>query len=158
MRDPKGGWGGVDGHPASVKNFLDQTLKRLDTDYIDLYHPARLDPNVPIQETVGAIADMVQAGYVRHIGLSEVGVDTIRRAHSVHPVSWLQMEYSLFSRGIEREILFVLRELKISLSAYGVLSRGLLSGAWTKERSGNSADVRNFGHVSKGIILSVIWT
>lgn len=145
LRDPKGGWGGVDGRPASVKNFLAQTLKRLDTDYIDLYQPARLDPNVPIEETVGAIADMVQAGYVRHIGLSEVGVDTIRRAHSVHPVSWLQMEYSLFSRGIEREILFVLRELKISLSAYGVLSRGLLSGAWTKERSGNSADVRNFG-------------
>ncbi|MBW7452469.1 aldo/keto reductase [Paenibacillus sepulcri] len=145
LRDPKGGWGGVDGRPASVKNFLAQTLKRLDTDYIDLYQPARLDPNVPIEETVGAVADMVQAGYVRHIGLSEVGVDTIRRAHSVHPVSWLQIEYSLFSRGIEREILPVLRELKISLSAYGVLSRGLLSGAWTKERSGNPADIRNFG-------------
>ncbi len=139
LRDPKGGWGGVDGRPASVKNFLAQTLKRLDTDYIDLYQPARLDPNVPIEETVGAIADMVKAGYVRQIGLSEVGVDT------VFPVSWLQIEYSLFSRGIEREILPVLRELNISLSAYGVLSRGLLSGAWTKERSANPGDARSFG-------------
>lgn len=144
LLDPGGGWGGFDGRPASVKNFLAMTLKRLNTDYIDLYQPARLDPNVPIEETVGAIAEMVQAGYVRHIGLSEVGAGTIRRAHAVHPVSWLQIEYSLFSRGIEREILPVLRELGISLSAYGVLSRGLLSGMWTKERSAIPGDFRGF--------------
>ncbi|MFM9278533.1 aldo/keto reductase [Paenibacillus jiagnxiensis] len=145
LRDPQGGFGGVDGRPASVKNFLTMTLQRLNTDYIDLYQPARLDPNVPIEETVGAVAEMVQAGYVRHIGLSEAGADTIRRAHAVHPISWLQIEYSLFSRGIEREILPVLRELGISLNPYGVLDRGLLSGTWTKERSANPGDFRVSG-------------
>ena len=109
-------------------NFLAYTLQRLGTDYIDLYRPARLDPTVPIEDTVGAIADMVKAGYVRHIGLSEVGADTIRRAHKVHPIADLQIEYSLMSRGIEQTILPTLRELGISVTAYGVLSRGLLSG------------------------------
>ncbi|MCQ6268752.1 aldo/keto reductase [Fictibacillus sp. WQ 8-8] len=134
--------GGGDYRPQTVKNFLADSLRRLGVEYIDLYQPSRVDPNVPIEETVGAIADMVKAGYVRHIGLSEVGVDTIRRAHAVHPISWLQIEYSLFNRGIESNILPTLRELGISLSAYGVLSRGLLSGTWSKDRVISSDDKR----------------
>ena len=128
LRAPDGAWGGNDARPQAVKNFLSYTLRRLGTNYIDLYRPARLDPNVPIEDTIGAIADMVRAGYVRHIGLSEVGVDTIRRAHAVHKIADLQIEYSLMSRGIEAAILPTLRALGISLTAYGVLSRGLLSG------------------------------
>ena len=128
LRGPDNSWGGFDGRPQAVKNFLAYTLKRLDTDYIDLYRPARLDPDVPIEDTIGAIADMVKAGYVRHIGLSEVGADTIRRAHAVHPIADLQIEYSLMSRGIEASILPTARELGISITAYGILSRGLLSG------------------------------
>jgi aryl-alcohol dehydrogenase-like predicted oxidoreductase len=128
MRDPAGGWGGNDGRPQAVKNFLAYTLRRLGTDYIDVYRPARLDPAVPIEDTIGAIADMVRAGYVRHIGLSEAGPDTIRRAHAVHPIADLQIEYSLMSRGVEAAILPVTRQLGIAITAYGVLSRGLLSG------------------------------
>jgi aryl-alcohol dehydrogenase-like predicted oxidoreductase len=128
LRDPAGGWGGNDARPQAVKNFLTYTLRRLGTEYVDLYRPARLDPAVPVEDTVGAIADMVRAGYVRHIGLSEVGVDTVRRAHAVHKIADLQIEYSLMSRGIEAAILPALRQLGISVTAYGVLSRGLLSG------------------------------
>ena len=124
LRGPDGGWGGNDGRPQAVKNFLAYTLRRLGTDYIDIYRPARLDPAVPIEDTIGAIADMVRAGYVRHIGLSEVGAETIRRAHAVHPICDLQIEYSLMSRGIEKAILPVTRELGIAITAYGVLSRG----------------------------------
>jgi aryl-alcohol dehydrogenase-like predicted oxidoreductase len=142
LRDPAGGWAGADGRPASVKNFLAYSLKRLGTDYIDIYRPARLDPAVPIEETVGAIADMVKAGYVRYIGLSEVGADTIRRAAAVHPISDLQIEYSLLSRGIEDNILPTTRELGISITAYGVLSRGLLSGHWSNERNLPQTDFR----------------
>ncbi|MEO6919478.1 MAG: aldo/keto reductase [Collimonas sp.] len=144
MRDPASGWIGVDGRPAAVKNFLAYTLRRLGTDHIDIYRPARLDPNVPIEETVGAIADLVKAGYVRHIGLSEVGVQTIRRAQSVHSISDLQIEYSLISRGMEAEILPVCRELGIGVTAYGVLSRGLISGHWTKEKTLTPGDFRSF--------------
>ncbi len=128
MRDPSGAFIGHDARPLAVKNFLAYSLKRLGTDYIDIYRPARLDPNVPIEDTIGAIADMVRAGYVRHIGLSEAGTDTIRRAHKVHPIVDLQIEYSLMSRGIEQKILPTTRELGIAITAYGVLSRGLLSG------------------------------
>ena len=131
LRDPGGGWSGFDSRPASVRNFLAMTLKRLGTDYIDIYRPSRLDPTVPIEDTVGAIADMVKAGYVRHIGLSEVGADTIRRAVAVHPIVDLQIEYSLISRGIEAEILPTCRALGVGITAYGVLSRGLLSGNWS---------------------------
>jgi aryl-alcohol dehydrogenase-like predicted oxidoreductase len=127
QRDPSGAFIGHDASPAGAKNSLAYTLTRLGTDYVDLYQPARLDPRVPIEETVGAIAEMVQAGYVRHIGLSEVGAETIRRAHAVHPIAALQIEYSLMSRGIEAEILPTVRELGISVTAYGILSRGLLS-------------------------------
>jgi aryl-alcohol dehydrogenase-like predicted oxidoreductase len=143
LRDPSGGWNGNDGRPVAVKNFLTYTLRRLGTEYIDIYRPARVDPNVPIEETVGAIADMVKAGYVRHIGLSEAGVDTIRRAAAVHPIADLQIEYALISRGIEREILPTCRELGIGITAYGVLSRGLLSGHWSKERTMGPGDFRS---------------
>jgi aryl-alcohol dehydrogenase-like predicted oxidoreductase len=142
LRDPNRGWAGYDARPAAVRNFLAYSLQRLAVDYIDIYRPARLDPNVPIEETVGAIADLVKAGYVRHIGLSEVGAETIRRARAVHPISDLQIEYSLISRGIESQILPVCRELGIGITAYGVLSRGLISGHWSKERSG-AADFRS---------------
>ena len=111
-----------------MKTALAYSLQRLGTDHIDIYRPARLDPDVPIEETVGAIAELVKAGYVRHIGLSEVGADTIRRAAAVHPICDLQIEYSLISRGIERAILPTCRELGIAITAYGVLSRGLISG------------------------------
>jgi aryl-alcohol dehydrogenase-like predicted oxidoreductase len=127
QRDPSGAFIGHDASPAAAKNSLAYTLTRLGTDYVDLYQPARLDPRVPIEDTVGAIAEMVKAGYVRHIGLSEMGADTIRRAHAVHPIAALQIEYSLMSRGIEAEILPTVRELGISVTAYGILSRGLLS-------------------------------
>jgi len=127
LRGPDGTWHGSDNRPAAVKNFLAYSLTRLGTDYIDLYQPARVDPAVPIEDTIGAIADMVQAGYVRHIGLSEAGADTIRRAHEVHRIAALQIEYSLMSRGVEQTILPVLRELGIALVAYGVLSRGLIA-------------------------------
>ena len=129
LRDPAGGWGGQDGRPEAVRNFLTYSLRRLGVDHVDVYRPARLDPGVPIEDTVGVIAEMVQAGYVRHIGLSEVGADTVRRAQSVHPIVDLQIEYSLLSRGIEAEILPACRELGIGITAYGVLSRGLLSGS-----------------------------
>ena len=138
LRDPAGQILGIDGRPAAVKTSLAYTLRRLGTDYVDIYRPARLDPAVPIEETVGAIADMVRAGYVRHVGLSEVGADTLRRAHAVHPIADLQIEYSLISRGIEGEILPTCRELGIGITAYGVLSRGLLSGHWSPERAGAS--------------------
>jgi aryl-alcohol dehydrogenase-like predicted oxidoreductase len=132
LRDPAGSWAGYDARPTAVKNFLAYTLQRLRLDHIDIYRPARLDPRVPIEDTVGAIADMVKSGYVRHIGLSEVGAHTLRRAAAVHPVSDLQIEYSLISRGIEREILPTARELGIGITAYGVLSRGLISGHWQR--------------------------
>jgi aryl-alcohol dehydrogenase-like predicted oxidoreductase len=127
QRDPSGAFIGHDASPANVKTSLAYTLTRLGTDHVDLYQPARLDPRVPIEDTVGAIAEMVQAGYVRYIGLSEMGADTIRRAHAVHPIAALQIEYSLVSRGIEARILPTVRELGISVTAYGILSRGLLS-------------------------------
>jgi aryl-alcohol dehydrogenase-like predicted oxidoreductase len=143
LRDPANTPGGIDGRPAAVKNFLAYTLRRLGSGYVDIYRPARLDPAVPVEETVGAIADMVRAGYVRHVGLSEVGADTLRRAHAVHPIADLQIEYSLFSRGIEAAILPACRELGIGVTAYGVLSRGLLSGHWSKERAEATRELRS---------------
>ena len=127
QRAPDGSWLGYDARPAAVKTALAYSLKRLGTDHIDIYRPARLDPNVPIEDTIGAIAEMIQAGYVRFIGLSEVGPDTIRRAASVHPIVDLQIEYSLISRGPETKIFPLLADLGIGVTAYGVLSRGLLS-------------------------------
>jgi aryl-alcohol dehydrogenase-like predicted oxidoreductase len=132
LRGPDGNWLGMDTRPASVKNFLGYSLRRLGVDHLDIYRPGRLDPNVPIEDTIGAIADLVKAGYVRAIGLSEVGPDTIRRAHAVHPITDLQIEYSLVSRGPEARIVPLLSELGIGVTAYGVLSRGLLSGSKPK--------------------------
>ena len=144
LRDPANAFIGIDTRPAAIKNFLAYSLQRLGTDYVDIYRPARLDPNVPIEDTIGAIADLVKAGYIRHIGLSEVGAETIRRAHAVHPIVDLQIEYSLISRGIEQEILPVCRELGIGITAYGVLSRGLIRGHWSPARSVAKNDFR--GH------------
>jgi aryl-alcohol dehydrogenase-like predicted oxidoreductase len=144
LRDPAGGWSGFDARPAAVKNFVAYSLQRLGVDHIDIYRPARLDPQVPIEETVGAIAELVKAGYVRHIGLSEVGAKTLRRAAAVHPIADLQIEYALISRGIEASILPACRELGIGVTAYGVLSRGLISGHWRKEGSG-PGDYRSTG-------------
>jgi aryl-alcohol dehydrogenase-like predicted oxidoreductase len=129
LRTPEGAWAGFDGRPVAVKNFAAYSLKRLGVSHIDIYRPARLDPNVPIEDTIGAIADLIRAGYVRYAGLSEVGADTIRRAHAVHPIVDLQIEYSLVSRGPETQIFPLLKELGIGVTAYGVLSRGLLSSS-----------------------------
>ena len=132
LRGPDGAWSGYDSRPAAIRNFLAYSLQRLGTDHIDIYRPSRLDPAVPIEETMGALADLVKAGYIRHVGLSEVGSETIRRAAAVHPVCDLQIEYSLISRGIEDDILPTCRALGIPVTAYGVLSRGLISGHWQK--------------------------
>ncbi|GAA3239923.1 aldo/keto reductase [Nonomuraea helvata] len=142
QRDYDGNWLGYDGRPSAVKTSLAYTLRRLDTDHVDVYRIARVDPDVPIEETVGAIAEEVRKGHVRHIGLSEAGAETIRRANAVYPIADVQLEYSLLSRGIERDILPACRELGIAVTAYGVLSRGLLSGHWSKERELGKGDFR----------------
>jgi aryl-alcohol dehydrogenase-like predicted oxidoreductase len=139
LRGPDSSWNGVDTRPSAIKNSLGYSLRRLGTDHVDVYRPARLDPAVPIEETVGALAELVEAGWIRHIGLSEVGTDTLRRAVAVHPIADVQIEYSLISRGVETAILPAARELGVGITAYGVLSRGLLSGHWTADR-----DVRDF--------------
>lgn len=143
LRGPDLTFLGFDGRPAAVKTALAYTLQRLGTDYIDIYQPARIDPTVPIEETIGAIGEMVAAGYVRYIGLSEAGAETLRRAHATHPITELQIEYSLLSRGIEDNILPTARELGIGVTAYGVLSRGLLSGHWSRDRSATAGDFRS---------------
>jgi aryl-alcohol dehydrogenase-like predicted oxidoreductase len=142
QRGPDGAWLGYDARPAAVKTALAYSLNRLGTEHIDIYRPARLDPSVPIEETIGAIAELVDAGYVRHIGLSEVGPETIRRAAAVHPICDLQIEYSLISRRPEARILPTCRELGIAVTAYGVLSRGLISGHFSPERELESGDFR----------------
>ncbi|WP_336209032.1 aldo/keto reductase [Nonomuraea sp. LPB2021202275-12-8] len=144
QRDYDGAWLGYDARPAAVRTALAYTLRRLRTDYVDVYRPARVDPQVPVEETVGAIAEEVKKGHVRHIGLSEVSAGTIRRAHAVHPITDVQIEYSLLSRGIESEILPTCRELGIGVTAYGVLSRGLLGGHWAKDRTLAAGDFRAF--------------
>jgi len=142
MRAPKGNFVAIDARPAAVKNFLAYTLRRLGTDYVDLYQPTRVDPNVPIEDTIGAVSEMVKAGYVRHIGLSEASSETIRRAHAVHPIVALQIEYSIVTRGVEADILPALRHLGISLVAYGVFSRGLLTGHAPSRDSAGQGDIR----------------
>ncbi|MGY1580396.1 aldo/keto reductase [Streptomyces sp. MN13] len=142
LRGPDGSWLGYDGRPEAVKNFAAYSLQRLGVDHLDVYRLARLDPSVPIEETVGAIAELVEQGYVRHIGLSEVGADTVRRAAATAPIADLQIEYSLISRGIEDRILPTTRELGIGITAYGVLSRGLISGHFTADRQLAANDFR----------------
>jgi aryl-alcohol dehydrogenase-like predicted oxidoreductase len=144
LRGPDGRPVGSDGRPELVKTFLAYSLTRLRTDYIDIYRPARLDPEVPIEETVGAIGEMIEAGHVRHVGLSELGAETIRRAAETYPIADLQIEYSLISRGIEDEILPACRELGIGITAYGVLSRGLISGHFSRDRELAQGDFRSF--------------
>jgi len=177
LRAPNGGFGGFDGRPAAVRNFLAYSLKRLGTDYIDIYRPARLDPTVPIEETVGAIADMIKLGYVRHLALSEVSAETVARAAAVHPVVDLQIEYGVVTRMIEPRILPALRKRGVGVTAYGVLSRGLISTATvegkTKEHpffprftgenlTRNTALVRKLGEIAsaRGITvaqLAIAW-
>ncbi|MEU6484025.1 aldo/keto reductase [Streptomyces sp. NPDC046887] len=142
LRDVHGAFLGYDGRPAAVKNFAAYSLQRLGTDHIDVYRIARLDPDVPVEETVGAIAELVESGHVRHIGLSEVGAESLRRAAAVAPISDLQIEYSLISRSIEAEILPTARELGIGITAYGVLSRGLISGHFSRDRELGTGDFR----------------
>jgi aryl-alcohol dehydrogenase-like predicted oxidoreductase len=142
QRGPDGRWLGYDARPVAVKTALAYSLNRLGVDHIDIYRPARLDPNVPIEETIGAIAELVEAGYVRFIGLSELGSETIRRAAAVHTISDLQIEYSLLSRGLEADILPTCRELGLGITAYGVLSRGLLSGRYSPDRTPAPGDIR----------------
>ncbi|WP_238490631.1 aldo/keto reductase [Actinoplanes flavus] len=142
LRGPGRVFGGMDGRPEAVRNFLAYSLTRLGVDHIDVYRPARLDPAVPIEETVGAIKEMVDAGHVREIGLSEVTAETVRRAHAVHPIADLQIEFSLLSRAVEAEILPTLRELGIAMTAYGVLGRGLLSGRWRAGQPTAPGDMR----------------
>ena len=144
LRAPDGGWLGIDTRPAAIKNFLGYSLVRLGVDHIDIYRPGRLDPTVPIEDTMGALADLVTAGYVRAIGLSEVGPDTIRRAQKVHPISDLQIEYSVVSRGPDAKILPTLAELDVGVTAYGVLSRGLLSGSTPSTRGDLRANLPRF--------------
>lgn len=140
MRTPGGAWGGFDGRPPAVKNFLAYSLVRLGVSQIDIYRPARLDDHVPIEDTIGAIADMIRQGYVRQAALSEVGVETARRAQAVTPITDVQLEYGLTTRGMEAKVLPGLRELGIGTTAYGVLSRGLLSGSLPKDKG----DFRRF--------------
>jgi aryl-alcohol dehydrogenase-like predicted oxidoreductase len=144
QRAPNGAWLGYDARPAAVKTALAYSLRRLDVDHIDIYRPARLDPHVPIEDTIGAIAEMVQAGYVRYIGLSEVGPETIRRAAAVHPIVDLQIEYALVSRGPEEKIFPVLKELGIGITAYAVLSRGLLSASQPAQKGDFRANMPRF--------------
>lgn len=142
---PDGAWLGVDSRPCAVKTAVTYSLQRLGTDYLDVYRPARLDPAVPIEETVGAIGELVDAGYVRHVGLSEVGAATIRRAATTRRINDLQIEYSLASRGAEADILDACREFGIGVTAYGVLARGLISGHWTATSGGAPGDSRRAG-------------
>ena len=142
MRDPNLRFIGFDARPTAIKNFIAYSLQRLGTDYIDIYRPARLDPQVPIEDTVGAIVELIDGGYVRYVSLSEVGANTLHRAAAVHPITDLQIEYSLFTRGIEAKILPVCRELGIAVTAYGVLSRSLLGGEIVKGQSFSGGDIR----------------
>ncbi|MET8308146.1 aldo/keto reductase [Micromonospora sp. NPDC005173] len=143
LRDADGGWNGIDVRPAAIKNFLAYTLRRLGTDHVDIYRPARLSPDVPVEDVVGTLAELVKAGHIRHIGLSEVSAETLRRAHAVHPITDLQIEYSLISRNPESEILPTAHELGVGITAYGVLSRGLISGHWTARRETAGTDFRS---------------
>ena len=142
LRAPDNAFIGIDGRPVAVRNFLAYTLQRLGTDHVDIYRLGRVDPAVPIEDTVGAIAEMIDAGWVRHVGLSEAGAETLRRAHATHPVADLQIEYSLLSRGIEAEILPTCRELGVGVTAYGVLARGLLAGMWSTRAAASPSDIR----------------
>jgi aryl-alcohol dehydrogenase-like predicted oxidoreductase len=142
VRGPAGEFLGVRGDPAYVREACDASLRRLGIDHIDLYYQHRVDPAVPIEETVGAMAELVQAGKVRYLGLSEASAATVRRAHAVHPITALQTEYSLWTRDVEADILPTLRELGIGFVAYSPLGRGFLTGAITKPTDLDGSDAR----------------
>ena len=144
-RNPDGSWVRINGTPDYVRSACDASLERLGVDHIDLYYQHRVDKTLPIEETVGAMAELVEAGKVRHLGLSEASAETIRRAHAVHPITALQSEYSLFTRDLDDEVLPVLRELGIGLVPYSPLGRGILTGAVTRE-SLESGDSRSVGY------------
>lgn len=131
---PSGAMYGLDVTPFRIKNYLTHTLKRLNVDYIDLYQPARLDLGIPIEETIGEISRLVEQGYVREIGVTQVDEESLRKAHLVHPIRFVESEYSLFNRDIEQTIIPTARELGIDVVAFGVLAHGLLTENWTKER------------------------
>lgn len=154
MMKPGGGMYGMDVHPDRIKNYLTHSLARLRVDYVDLYQPARLVEDIPVEETIGAIADMVKEGYVRHIGVSMVDAQKLRRAHATHPIAFLETSYSLFDRSMEAELLPTARELGIGLVAFGLLAQGLLSGAWTKERveTGETGSNPRIGLLQRGNI------
>lgn len=135
MVDPKGAMYGLDTKTFNIKNHLAYTLKRLNLDYIDLYQPARIDLAIPVEETIGELSELVKAGYIKHIGITQVDADTLKKANAVHPISFVEMEYSLFNRDIEKDILPIARELGIGVVAFGSLAHGLLSGTWTKDKS-----------------------
>ena len=145
VRDAGGAWRGVNGRPEYVRQACDASLKRLDVDYIDLYYQHRVDATVPIEDTIGAMADLVREGKVRYLGMSEAAPATIRRAHAVHPISALQTEYSLWTRDPEDEILPAIRELGISLVPYSPLGRGFLTGRFASARDLPEDDARR-GH------------
>jgi aryl-alcohol dehydrogenase-like predicted oxidoreductase len=159
MRDYKGNFLGQDARPAAVKNFLSYSLQRLGTDYIDFYFPSRLDRQVPIEDTVGAMAELVKEGKLRYLGLSEMSAATVEKAHKVHPITALEFEYSLFTREMEDSHLPTLRKLGIGVLAYGVLSRGLLSGTITDPSKLAMSDFRRHspryqaGNIEKNLSL-----
>lgn len=135
MREPNGRLYGLDVRPDSIKNYLTYTLSRLRLDYIDLYQPARMDEAIPVEEVIGAISELVDAGYVRDIGITQVDSETLRRANAVHKIRYVESEYSLFNRSIEKNIIPTAKELGIDVVAFGALAHGLLSGSFTKEKS-----------------------
>ncbi|MFC0233596.1 aldo/keto reductase [Vagococcus entomophilus] len=158
--EPNGRMYGLDVHPDRVKNYLAYSLKRMNLDYIDLYQPGRIDQAIPVEETVGGIAELVQAGYVKKIGLTQVDATTLRKAHSVHPISYIEVEYSLFNRSMEEEILPVAKELGIKVIGFGLLAHGLLGGKWTKRSleqgvspQNNYIELFQKGNIEKNIEL-----
>ncbi|MGB5108035.1 MAG: aldo/keto reductase [Candidatus Zixiibacteriota bacterium] len=142
MRNHDGDFIGIDNRPVAIRNFISYSLQRLRTDYIDLYYPGRVDPAVPIEDTIGTLAELVKEGKIRYVGLSEAGPQTIRRAAAVHPIAMLQTEYSIWTREPENDLLPVCRELGISLVAYSPLGRGFLTGAFTSPSDLQNSDFR----------------
>lgn len=143
LRNHDGNFIGVDTRPVAIRNFLSYSLQRLRVDYIDLYYPGRIDPNVPVEDTVGTLGELVSEGKIRYVGLSEAGVDTLRRAHAVYPLAMLQTEYSLWTREPETDVLPVCRELGIGLVAYSPLGRGFLTGTFQKPEDLAPNDLRS---------------
>lgn len=157
---PNGTMYGLDVHPSRIKNYLTHSLKRLKLDYVDLYQPARIDLAIPVEETIGAIADLVKEGYVREIGITQVDAETLRKAHATHPIAAIEMEYSLFNRSMEQKIIPTARELGIDIVAFGILAHGLLSGSWTKEKvlqgkitQNNRTSLLNKGNIEQNILF-----